>query len=260
MKRRILAIAAAVLACAGAGAAAQRVVDIESPKMKVYLPAEDKSTGRAVVCLPGGGYAMLSNSHEGHHWAEFFNDLGLAFAVVDYRLPHGDRTLPIGDAENAMRVMRDSSEVWGLRRNDIGIMGSSAGGHLASTVATHAPADARPDFQILFYPVITMDKSYTHMGSHNFLLGESASKELEDEYSNELKVDESTPRAFIVFSDDDGLVPPKNGINYYSALHDKGIPASIYIYPSGGHGWGFSPGFRYHDLMTAELSAWLKSF
>ncbi len=259
MSFKSLAVAVAAFCCV-AGVSAQRVIDIESPKMKVYLPAAEKATGRAVVALPGGGYAMLATGHEGHDWAKYFNDRGIAYAVVEYRLPAGDRTLPIGDAEAAVRTVRDSAEVWHVNRADVGIMGSSAGGHLASTVATHAPESARPDFQILFYPVITMDKSYTHLGSHDYLLGADASSDLEREYSNEMQVDGSTPRAFIVYSDDDKVVPPMNGVNYYAALHRMGIPASLHIYPSGGHGWGCMPRFKYHEQMKADLSAWLDSF
>ena len=130
-------------------------------------------------------------------------------------MPHGDRTLPISDAEAAMKMARDSADVWNLNPYDIGIMGSSAGGHLASTIATHTRPELRPNFQILFYPVITMDKSYTHIGSHDNLLGKDASAELETEFSNEKQVTKETPRAFIAYSDDDKTVPPANGVNYY---------------------------------------------
>ena len=152
-------------------------------ELTCYLPKNP--SGRAVVDCPGGGYSHLAMDHEGHQWAEYFNKQGIALIVLKYRMPNGDRTLPISDAEAAMKIVRDSADVWNLNPRDIGIMGSSAGGHLASTIATHAKPELRPDFQILFYPVITMDKSYTHMGSHNSLLGKDASAELEKEYSNE---------------------------------------------------------------------------
>ena len=139
-------------------------------------------------------------------------------------------------------------------------MGSSAGGHLASTLLTHFDAATRPDFGVLFYPVITMEKSYTHMGSHNSLLGKDASAELEKEYSNEKQVTKETPRAFIVYSDDDKAVPPANGVNYYLALNKNGVPAVLHIYPSGGHGWGIREGFLYKDEMLNELTSWLRSF
>ncbi len=177
--------------------------DIEQPSLRVFLPAPELATGRAVVACPGGGYSHLAVDHEGCDWAPYFNKQGIALIVLKYRMPKGDRTLPISDAEAAMKIVRDSADVWNLNPRDIGIMGSSAGGHLASTIATHAKPELRPDFQILFYPVITMDKSYTHMGSHNSLLGKDASAELEKEYSNEKQVTKETPRAFIVYSDDD---------------------------------------------------------
>ena len=135
-------------------------------------------------------------------------------------------------------MVRDSAGVWNLNPYDIGIMGSSAGGHLASTIATHTRPELRPDFQILFYPVITMDKSYTHMGSHDNLLGKDASGELETAFSNEKQVTKETPRAFIAYSDDDKTVPPANGVNYYLSLHKNHVPAVLHIYASGGHGWG----------------------
>ena len=159
-----------------------------------------------------------------------------------------------------MKTVRDSADVWNLNPNDIGIMGSSAGGHLASTIATHAKPELRPNFQILFYPVITMDKSYTHMGSHNNLLGKDASAELETEYSNEKQVTKDTPRAFIVYSDDDKVVPPANGVNYYLALNKNNVPSVLHIYPSGGHGWGIREDFLYKSEMLNELTSWLRSF
>ena len=173
MKKIILSVLMAA-ACLAAGAQTARqftlpLSDDGVAQLVVYLP--EQPTGRAVVCCPGGGYAVLSNTHEGAAWSEFFNAKGIAFALVNYRIPHGDRTLPIGDAEQAMRTMRDSAAVWHLNPRDIGIMGSSAGGHLASTIATHTPYGLRPDFQILIYPVITMGPG-THQGSLDGLLGD----------------------------------------------------------------------------------------
>ena len=128
--------------------------DIEQPSLRVFLPAPELATGRAVVACPGGGYSHLAVDHEGYDWAPYFNKQGIALIVLKYRMPKGDRTLPISDAEAAMKIVRDSADVWNLNPNDIGIMGSSAGGHLASTIATHARPELRPNFQILFYPVI----------------------------------------------------------------------------------------------------------
>ena len=234
--------------------------DIEQPSLLVFLPAPELATGRAVVACPGGGYSGLAVNHEGYDWAPYFNKQGIALIVLKYRMPKGDRTLPISDAEAAMKMVRDSADVWNLNPNDIGIMGSSAGGHLASTIATHAPEALRPNFQILFYPVITMDKSFTHMGSHDNLLGKDASADLEKEFSNEKQVTKETPRAFIVYSDDDKVVPPANGVNYYLALNKKGVPSVLHIYPTGGHGWGIREDFLYKSEMQNELTSWLRSF
>lgn len=234
--------------------------DIEQPSLRVFLPAPELATGRAVVACPGGGYSGLAVNHEGYDWAPYFNKQGIALIVLKYRMPKGDRTLPISDAEAAMKMVRDSADVWNLNPNDIGIMGSSAGGHLASTIATHAPEALRPNFQILFYPVITMDKSFTHMGSHDNLLGKDASADLETEFSNEKQVTKETPRAFIVYSDDDKVVPPANGVNYYLALNKKGVPSVLHIYPTGGHGWGIREDFLYKSEMQNELTSWLRSF
>lgn len=234
--------------------------DIEQPSLCVFLPAPGLATGRAVVACPGGGYSGLAVNHEGYDWAPYFNKQGIALIVLKYRMPKGDRTLPISDAEAAMKMVRDSADVWNLNPNDIGIMGSSAGGHLASTIATHAPEALRPNFQILFYPVITMDKSFTHMGSHDNLLGKDASADLEKEFSNEKQVTKETPRAFIVYSDDDKVVPPANGVNYYLALNKKGVPSVLHIYPTGGHGWGIREDFLYKSEMQNELTSWLRSF
>ncbi len=263
LSSHILGLASAIMlgtALPSAVSAENRVIEISSPNMRVYLPDTAKATGRAVVALPGGGYSHLALNHEGHDWAPFFNERGIAYAVVAYTMPKGDRSLPIGDACNAVKLLRDSAGVWNLDPAQIGIMGSSAGGHLASTVATHAPAESRPDFQILFYPVITMDKAYTHRGSHDNLLGKDADETLETEYSNEKQVTAETPRAFLILSSDDRAVPPANSVNYYTALLANGIPAALHIYPTGGHGWGFHNSFSYHDQVLDELSAWLKSF
>ena len=139
-------------------------------------------------------------------------------------------------------------------------MGFSAGGHLASTIATHSVKDAKPNFQILFYPVITMDPAFTHKGSHDNFLGASARKKKEQEYSNDAQVTRATPRAFIALSDDDEVVVPANGFNYYLECYRHDVPASLHIYPSGGHGWGIRDSFKYHLEMELELRAWLRSF
>ena len=228
--------------------------------VKVFLPEKSKATGRAIVICPGGGYQHLAMEHEGTDWAPVFNNMGIAAIVLHYRMPHGDHRIPIEDAEQAMRLVRHNAKAWGINPNDVGIMGSSAGGHLASTIATHAESDAKPNFQILFYPVITMDPAFTHMGSHNNLLGKNAKKKQEMLFSNDAQVNRTTPRAWIALSDDDTVVLPANGFNYYFECYRHDVEASLHVYPSGGHGWGIRPAFRFHTEMMAELKAWLQSF
>ncbi len=236
----------------------------DKAELTVYLPDAKKATGRAVVCCPGGGYSHLAVDHEGHQWATFFNNQGIAFIVLKYRMPHGNYKIPISDAEEAMKIVRRNAVEWHIDRNNVGIMGFSAGGHLASTIATHSKADAAPNFQILFYPVITMDPAFTHKGSHDNFLGTDHSKKemkkLEHEYSNDIQVNRTTPRVFLALSDDDHAVPASNGFNYYSECYRHDVPASIHIYPTGGHGWGYRESFAFHYQMVFELKAWLESF
>ena len=236
----------------------------DKAELTIYLPDAKRATGRAVVCYPGGGYTHLAIDHEGHQWATFFTQQGIALIVVKYRMPHGNPKIPIADAEEAIKTVRRNAKAWHIDANNVGIMGFSAGGHLASTIATHSKGDAAPNFQILFYPVITMDPAFTHMGSHDNLLGTDLSKKqlkkLELEYSNDIQVNRTTPRAFIALSDDDRAVPAANGFNYYGELYRHDVPASLHIYPTGGHGWGYRESFTYHYNMIFELKAWLQSF
>lgn len=236
----------------------------DKAQLTIYLPDAKKATGRAVVCCPGGGYSHLAMDHEGHQWATFFNNQGIALIVLKYRMPHGNRMVPVLDAEEAIKTARRNAVEWHLDRKDIGIMGFSAGGHLASTIATHSKGEAAPNFQILFYPVITMDPAFTHKGSHDNFIGKDLTKKeakkLEYEYSNDLQVNRTTPRAFIALSDDDRAVPAANGFNYYSECYRHDVPASIHVYPTGGHGWGYRETFAFHYQMLFELKAWLESF
>ena len=236
----------------------------DKAEMTVYLPDARKATGRAVVCCPGGGYSHLAMDHEGHQWATCFNNQGIALIVLKYRMPHGNPMVPVSDAEQAIKTVRQNAVNWHIDRTQVGIMGFSAGGHLASTIATHATGEAAPNFQILFYPVITMDPGFTHKGSHDNLLGTDHSKkewrQLEADYSNDLRVNRTTPRAFLALSDDDKVVPAANGFGYYEQLYRHDVPASIHIYPTGGHGWGYRESFDYHLELLLELKAWLHSF
>lgn len=229
-------------------------------KVYVYFPDAKKATGRAVVICPGGAYSHLAIDHEGKDWAQFFNGQGIAAVVLKYRMPHGNHNIPVSDAEEAMRMVRRNATAWHIDRNQVGIMGSSAGGHLASVIATKGKGDTAPDFQILFYPVITMDPSFTHKGSHDNFLGSNAHKKQERLYSSDQQVTRVTPRAFIALSDDDHTVLPANGTNYYLECYRHDVPASLYVYPTGGHGWGFKQSFPYHIEMILNLKAWLNSF
>lgn len=228
--------------------------------IKVFLPDAKRATGRAVVICPGGGYAHLAMEHEGTQWAPFFNNMGIAAIVLHYRMPNGNVKVPISDAEEAMRIVRRNAKNWHINASDVGIMGFSAGGHLASTIATQSKADAKPNFQILFYPVITMMQGYTHQGSHDNLLGKDAHKKDEQKYCSDLQVTRVTPRACLLLSDDDHTVMPINSVNYYAELYRHDVPASLYIFPTGGHGWGMNTSFAYHAEMLTNLKGWLESF
>ena len=232
----------------------------DTAKVTVYLPDEKEATGRAVVICPGGGYSHLAIDKEGHDWAPFYNNMGIAAIVLKYRMPNGNHEVPVSDAEEAMKLVRRNAKAWNVKEDQVGIMGSSAGGHLASTLATHSKGEAKPDFQILFYPVITMMPDITHKGSHDNFLGKDAKKKDEKEYSNDAKVSRATPRAFIALCDDDHAVLPANGVNYYTELYRHDVPASLHVYPTGGHGFGMRESFRYHTEMELELRAWLRSF
>ena len=167
--------------------------------------------------------------------------------------------MPVADAEQAIRIVRKHAKDWNIRTDRVGIMGASAGGHLASTLATHySSEDTRPDFQILLYPVITMESGDTHGGSRHNLLGPDATPELTRKFSNEQQVTDHTPQAFITLSSDDEGVPPANGVNYYLALQKHKVPATLHIYPTGGHGWGFYDSFTYKRQWTEELEKWLR--
>lgn len=232
----------------------------DTAKVRVFLPNAKKATGRAVVICPGGGYQHLAMQHEGYDWGPVFNNMGIAAIVLKYRMPHGNPEVPISDAEEAIKMVRRNAAKWNIDKGDVGIMGFSAGGHLASTLATHSKGDALPNFQILFYPVITMMPGFTHQGSHDNFLGKDAKKKEEQLYSNDMQVTRVTPRACIILADDDHAVLPANGVNYYVELFRHDVPASLFVYPSGGHGFGINASFPCHTEMLLDLKAWLRSF
>lgn len=229
--------------------------DYSEAIMEVY-PARNPN-GHCVIVCPGGGYAMLSLTHEARDFHTWFNNRGITFCVLQYRLPRGHHDVPLSDIQEAIRIMRGRTDL-GITK--VGIMGTSAGGHLAATASTlYTNAVNRPDYQILVYPVITMDLSYTHRGSYDGLLGENPSQELVDRYSCNKHVTSDTPPAFIIAASDDFLVPVKNSLDYYQALVDNRVSATLHMYPSGGHGFGWGENFRYKDEFGAELDAWLNS-
>ena len=232
----------------------------DTARVEVFLPREKIATGRAVVICPGGGYQTLAMDSEGRDWAPFVNSIGIAAIVLKYRMPNGNKDVPISDAEEAMKLVRRKAAEWRIKPNEVGIMGASAGGHLASVVATRATGDARPDFQILLYPVITMQPGLTHRGSRERFLGNNQTKADERLYSTDQQVTRSTPRPWIALSDDDRTVMPINGVNYYAELYRRDVPASLHVYPGGRHGWGRKQTFKYNLEMELNLKSWLESF
>lgn len=234
-----------------------RVSNIKNPDITVYRA--EHPNGMAVIMCPGGGYARLAMNHEGHDMAPWFNTQGITYVVLKYRMPNGHKEVPFSDVEQAIRLVRQHAAEWNINPAKVGIMGASAGGHLASTLATHYTSkETRPDFQILLYPVITMDANFTHAGSRENLITKNPSADLIAKYSNELQVNAQTPQAFIALSSDDKAVLPQNSINYYLALLKHNVPATMHIYPTGGHGWGFRDNFTYKRQWTDELEKWLR--
>lgn len=231
-----------------------RVSNISEATMTVY-PAKEPN-GTAVVICPGGGYFLLAMDHEGTAYADWFNAQGITVAVLKYRMPNGHHEIPGEDALQAIRLLRQHSDEWYIQK--VGIMGFSAGGHCASTAATHFTSDSRPDFQILFYPVISFDDAITHQGTKENLIGKNAKAEMTKLYSNELQVTPQTPKAWIACNTDDKAVPVENSIRYYQALVKNGVHATMHVYPTGGHGWGFNDSFKYKSQWTSELEKWLR--
>ena len=237
------------------------LTDDGKAQMVCFLP--QTPSGKAIVGVPGGGYSVLSNTHEGTQAADWLNNQGIAYFVVNYRLPEGDRTKPISDVEQGFRIVRDSAQVWGINPHDVGIMGFSAGGHLSSVISTHSPFEVRPDFSILFYPVISMDERVSHKWSCVNFLSEAGQKDpaLVHDFSTMNAVrSHLTPPAVIITASDDRLVPfVTNGLEYYKAMRNAGNDCAMFVYPTGDHGFGFGPWFKYHDQMLTDLGNWLKA-
>ncbi|MDP5201372.1 alpha/beta hydrolase [Flavobacterium sp. DG2-3] len=250
----------------------QSTSQVSVPTLSIFIPKEAKPNQTAVVICPGGGYTHLAFEKEGTKVAEWFNSLGIAAFVLKYRMPT-DLTMknknvgPLQDAQEAIRYVRQNASKWNIDPNKIGILGFSAGGHLASTASTHYDdkvyesafkVSARPDFSLLIYPVISMENEITHKGSQTNLLGNNPSKELIDSFSNEKKVTSKTPPTFLIHATDDTVVIPENSINYYLALKKNGVSAELHIYEKGGHGFGLGVADT-SKFWTRDCEEWLKA-
>jgi len=250
-----------------------RYEKVTSPAIFPYLPPKESATGTAVLICPGGGYGALAFNHEGHAIAKWLNDNGIAGIVLKYRLPSDlimkDKSVgPLQDAQEAIRTIRRNAKNWNIDPNKVGVIGFSAGGHLASTLSTHYAEivyevkdtiSARPDFSLLIYPVITMDSSFTHAGSRRNLIGQKPSDEDIRRFSNELQVNEKTPPAFMVHSADDKTVPVKNSMVYYEALVKYKIPSELHVFQKGGHGYGMAGGKETQSSWPELCIKWLNA-
>jgi len=244
---------------------------VTKPTIQVYPAPADKNTGAAVVVCPGGGYYGISFVGEGTEVAKWLNGLGISAIVLHYRLPDDaimkNRSIaPLQDGQEAIRIVRRNAKEWGIDPHKIGIMGFSAGGHLASTVSTHFnekvynPIDstsARPDFSLLIYPVISMDSTITHAGSRENLIGKHPSPEMVNHFSNALQVTAKTPPAFMIHSMDDGTVPVENSMEYALAMKKHNIPCELHIYQQGGHGYGLGRSKNTETTWTEACRKWL---
>jgi len=250
---------------------------ISRPTLTVYLPPKEKATGAAVIVIPGGGYRVVAIGHEGYDVAKRFNEMGVAAFVLKYRLP-SDVTMinkeigPVQDAQRAIQLVRENAKEYGIDKNRVGIIGFSAGGHLASTAGTHfnhayinvgRKVNLRPDFMILVYPVISFADSICHMGSRENLLGKTPTPEKKMEYSNELQVNKKTPPTYLVHAEDDNVVKVQNMLLFATALQKYKVPFDFYLYEKGGHGFGMNnttSEVKWMDLVQEWMtkSGWMK--
>ena len=236
------------------------IINSSEPRMFAYLADKEIATGTAVVICPGGGYTGVSQIKEGSEIAKWFNELGISAFVLYYRMPNGHADIPLKDAQTALAIIHEKAKVWNIVANKIGIMGFSAGGHLASTVGTHFKSKLqRPAFMILCYPVVTMNKELTHTGSCNNLLGKDPSDDIVKLYSNELQVTKNTPPTFIVHAIDDKIVPIANSENLLKALQENKVKAELHKFDVGGHGFGMRKRGIPVDYWPDLLKKWLET-
>ena len=224
----------------------------------LYQADADKATGQAVVVLPGGGYGAVCITREGFALAEYFKSIGVTALVVKYRLPnYGHKEVPLEDAQAGLEYLRKNAKKLGIDPAKVGIAGSSAGGHLAAYTSTFTEDAKKPAFSVLFYPVISGESCMTHQNTFLRLLGKNHAPYLREYYSLNNRVTPTTPPTLLLLSSDDRTVPPVNSILYYNALKHYGVPASMHIYPEGGHGWVGREEFRYNKDWQHQLKRWL---
>ena len=247
---------------------------VQKPTLEIYLPSTKNSRRIGVLILPGGGYGGLAYDWEGTDYAKWLNSLGIAAFVLKYRMPQSKSVItsfkaPIQDAQRAMRYIRAHAEQFTIDKDKIGIIGSSAGGHLASTLAMHDTnyydlkddidqEKKEPDFQMLIYPVVSMKNEVTHMGSRNNLLGKNPEEKLILQFSNELHVNENTPVTFIIHSGNDKAVPVENSLKLYKALLSKNVNTTMHIFPEGGHGYSLGLNNKNTPDWTSLAKNWLE--
>lgn len=241
--------------------------DVTNPTLEYFKPNPEKANGTAIILVPGGGYSVVVYQGEGVGNAKSLAEQGIAAFVLKYRLPNDDimedrKIGPLQDAQQAIKLVRENAEKWGINDSKIGVMGFSAGGHLASSAATHFETSyidnpnntsLRPDFQILVYPVISMTSDLTHGGSRDALIGNTPSEEDVKLFSNEQQVKKNTPPAYLTHTADDITVDVDNSISYFESLRHHKVDAEMHIYPKGGHGFIFR-----HQGWMDPLFAWLK--
>ena len=238
--------------------------EVDKPSITIYLPQTQNPTGTAVVVCPGGGYQHLAMDHEGKQIADWLNNLGVAAFVLKYRLgPRYHHPAMIDDVQRAIQMVRGRAKEFGVAPDRIGVWGFSAGGHLASTAATHFAKNkdgvsSRPDFAILAYPVITMKEPYVHKGSRTNLLGENPDPKLVEELSNELQVTPETPPTFLFHTSDDPVVPVENSVYFYLALRKNQVPAEMHIFEHGPHGVGLAQNIPALKIWPSLLENWLR--
>lgn len=253
-----------------------RISNVQNPTLEVFLPKNTSTKTKGLIICPGGGYNILAYDWEGTTIAKKFTENGIAAFVLKYRLPKANGSqdkhkAALSDAQRAIRIIRNNADNWNVDKNQIGVIGFSAGGHVASTLGTHYnetdsnlnlkldSINTRPDFMALIYPVITMNDKYTHHGSKNNLLGKNPSEEIVHFYSNELHVTQNTPPTFLVHSGNDKGVSVMNSIKFYEALQEKNIKAEMHIYPEGGHGYSLAIGQESLSNWFNQLIDWIET-